>query len=267
MRAVALGAAILLAVAGAGQGYVGGGILFEVAAGARSAGMAGVGLALPPADALFANPAGLAWATGVQILSTYSNPFGAAHLGAVSVGLPGLAGAGIVLDAGTIGPGLTFRTAGALLGAGLRLGPLGVGVRARLLRPVAPVSGVGGALDLALLWRGPIHVGAVWKSLVARAPVPGESWPAELAMGVALPVDLGGLLLTIAGDVSDVSGTPSFALGAEMGVDGLAVRAGFSVNAIAVGGTVAWNLFALDWALILHPVLPPAFRVSFTVRL
>lgn len=260
---------LVLAVgwSGFGQGVVGGDILFDLAEGARSPGMGGVGLALPSADALFGNPAGLPWVEGLQISSTYANLFGAAHLGTLAVGLPGLAGAGVVLDAGPVGPGFEFRTAGAVLGAGVRLGPIGVGVRTRFLRPVAPHAGIGGALDLALLWRGPISIGAVGNNVISRAPVPGESWPSEVAVGVAVPLNLGGLTLTLGCDVSDVAGSPSIAVGGEIGVGWLLVRAGYGPGGIAMGGTVGWGPFALDWAMILHPVLAPAFRVSFTVRL
>lgn len=267
MKAVALVVLVSVGVGALGAGFVGGDILFDLGVGARSAGMAGVGVALPSSDALFLNPAGLAWARGVEVLSTYCNLFGAAHLGAVTVAVPGLAGAGIVLDAGTIGPGLAFRTAGALLGAALRWGAVGVGARARLLRPVAPVPGIGGALDFALLWRGPIEVGAVWESVVSRAPVPGEPWPAQLAVGVALPVDLGGLRVNLAADASDITGRAAVAVGGEIGTDGLLVRAGYGPGGVALGGTVGWGPFALDWATVLHPVLAPAFRVSFSARL
>ncbi|HPD06630.1 MAG TPA: hypothetical protein PLC08_01960 [Candidatus Bipolaricaulis sp.] len=267
MRGWLLALLVTLGSVGLGQGFVGGDILFDLAAGARRAGMAGVGVALASPDALFANPAALPWVEGVQILSTYADLFGAAHLGAVSVTGPGLGGAGIGLDAGTIGPGLAFRTAGAVLGAGVRLGPVGAGARARLLRPIAPTAGIGGALDLALLWRGPVHIGAVGRSILSHAPVSDEAWPAEWAVGIALPMNVGGMTLTLACDASDVGGSPSFAVGGELGVGWLLVRAGYGPAGIAMGGTVGWGPFTLDWALVLPPVLPPAFRVSFTVRL
>ncbi len=261
---------VLLAAAGVGavgEGFVGGDILFDLVGSARSAGMGGAGLALPGDDALFVNPAGLPWLKGVQLLSAYANPFGAAHVGLLSVGLPGLAGAGIVLDAGTIGPGLSFRTAGVVLGAGARLGSFAGGVRARLLRPVDPVPGLGGALDLALLWQGPLRIGVVFRSVLSQAPFPGESWPSELGVGVALPVALVGLTAAVAFDVTGIGGEPSFAIGGEFGAEWLLIRAGYGPAGVTLGGEVRWGLFGLDWALIAHPVLPPAFRVSFTVRL
>lgn len=268
MRALGIAAALLAAGAIAvGQGVVGGDILFDLAGGGRGAGMAGAGLGLITPDSLFRNPAALPWAKGVQILSTYANLYGAARLGAVSVGLPNLAAAGIVLDAGEVSPGLSFRTVGAAVGAAVRLGPIGVGGRARLLRPVAPVPAVGGALDLALLVRGPLHVGAVWKGVLSRSPVPGELWSPELGVGLALPVEAGGWTLALACDLEDVGGTPSVVIGGELGVAWLLVRAGYGRGEIFVGGTVSWSLFSLDWALALHPVLAPALRVSFTVRL
>ncbi|MFZ2349687.1 MAG: hypothetical protein WAW99_05690, partial [Candidatus Bipolaricaulis anaerobius] len=81
MRGWLLALLAALGSIGVGQGFVGGDILFDLAAGARRAGMAGVGVALASPDALFANPAGLPWVEGVQILSTYADLFGAAHLG------------------------------------------------------------------------------------------------------------------------------------------------------------------------------------------
>ena len=255
------------ALTSAAAGFVGGDILFDLGAGARSAGLGGAGVALPASDALFVNPAGLPWVEGIQVVSTYGNVFDVADFGALSVGMPGLAAAGLVLDAGTIGPALAYRTAGAVVGAGVRLGPLGAGVRARLVRPVAPVPGAGGALDVALLWRGPVQIGAVWRAVLSQAPVAAEFWPTELEVGLALPVRGFGLSASLALDVTGVGTDPSFAVGGEVGADWLLIRAGYGPAGAAIGGTVGWRPFALDWAVLLHPVLPATFRVSFSVRL
>jgi len=259
--------AVVVGLGAAGQGFVGGDILFDLAAGARRTGMGGAGVALPAMDALFTNPAGLPWVEGVQIHSTYGNVFDAAHLGAISVNVSGLGAAGIVLDAGAIAPGLTFRTTGAVLGAGVGLGPVGAGVRARVLRPVSPVPGIGGALDIALLLRGPIQIGAVWRGVAARAPVPGESWPSELEIGLALPLRGQDLAASVALDLMGIGSNLEWAIGGEFGLDWLLIRAGYGANGGAFGGAVGWGPFALDWAVLLHPVLPAAFRVSFTLRL
>jgi len=260
----------LVAVVGMGafgQGFVGGDVLFELAGSARSVGMGGAGLAAPDGDALFLNPAGLPWVEGVQVLSAYGSQFGAADLGLLSLAVPGLAAAGIFLDAGPIGPDLAFRTEGAVLGMGLRIGPLAAGVRARVLRPVAPVPSLGGALDFGLLWRGPIHLGAVWRGVVSQPHVPGEIWPPNLAVGLAVPVDLGGLTMTLAFDLLGIGQAPTFAVGGEVGGDWITIRAGYGGGGLALGGSVRWALFVLDWAIVVHPVLPAAFRVSLTVRL
>lgn len=261
---------VLAAVVGmgaVGQGFVGGDILFDLARSARSAGLGGAGLALPAGDALFLNPAGLPWVAGVELISSYGNQFDAVALGVVSVGLPGLAAAGIVLDAGVIGPGLTFRTVGAAFGAGVRLGPLGAGAAARLLRPVAPVPGLGGALDFGLLFQGPLHVGAVWRGILSQSPVRGEFWPPELALGIALPLRFQGMTAAVAVDAVGIGADLAFAVGGEFGADWLLVRAGYGPGGATLGGTVGWGPFALDWAILLHSVLPAAFRVSFTLRL
>ncbi len=268
MRASAAALAVLgVALIGVGAYFVGGDILFELAAGARTAGMGGAGIALPTSDALFLNPAGLPWLEGVQFISSYGDVFGVAHFGALSVGLPGVAMAGVVLDAGTIGPALAYRTTGAALGAGVRLGPLGSGVRVRVARPLAPVPSLGGALDIALLWRGAIQVGAVWRAVLSKAPVAGEFWPAELGVGLAVPLRGPGFNAALALDITGVGAHPSFAIGGEVGADWLLIRAGYGPAGIAFGGTVGWRSFALDWMVLLHPVLPAAFRVSFSVRI
>lgn len=257
---------VLVGLGGVAEGFVGGDILFDLATGARSAGMGGAGVALPADDALFVNPAGLPWVEGVQLLSSYEDQFGAAQVGLLAVAVPGLAAAGTVLDAGEVGPNLLFRTAGALLGIGVRLGPLGVGARGRVLIPIAPVPGVRGAFDLAVLWRGPIHVGALWKGVSSQAAVATEAWPSQLAVGLALPLALGPLSLALAGDAIDVGGAPAFAVGGELGVEWLRVRAGYGPSGVTVGGAVRWGPFGVEWAVIVHPVLPPAVRVSFGVR-
>lgn len=250
-----------------GQEFVGGDILFDLAVGTRRSGMGGAGVALLSVEALFTNPAGLPWIEGVQIRSAYGSVFDAAHLGVVSVSVSGVGASGIILDAGDISPGLAFRTTGAVLGVGVRLGPVGAGARMRLLHPVSPVSGLGGALDLALLWRGPIHVGAVWRNVAAQAPVPSESWPTELEVGLALPVRGQGLTAAVALDLTGVGSDPAFAIGAEFGLDWLLIRAGYGASGVAFGGSVGWSTLDLDWAILLHSVLPPAVHVSFTVRL
>lgn len=268
MRAMVFWFAMVVALGGACQAFVGGDILFDLAAGARTVGMGGAGVALPSSEALFTNSAGLPWIEGVRILSTYGNAFGAAQVGAVSVALPGLAAAAIILDAGAIGPGLTFRTTGAIFGAGVRIGPVGIGLRTRILRPVAPVPGLGGALDLAFLWRGLVHVGVEARNVIARAPVPSETWLPLLTIGISLPMDLRGINLALACDLTiDSLGSPSFAVGVEFGLDWLLVRAGQGPSGTAIGGAVGWGPFGLDWGVVLHSVLPPAVRISFVVRL
>jgi hypothetical protein len=246
-------------------GVVGGDILFDLVGSARSAALGGAGLALPGDDALFLNPAGLAWVEGVRVLSAYGSQYGAADVGLLGLAVPGLAAAGIVLDAGAIGPDLSFRTEGAALGAGVRLGPLAAGASARIVRPVAPTPGLGGALDLALLWQGPLHVGAVVRSVLSQAPVAGEAWPPELAVGLAVPLDLGHWRIGLALDARDVLVDPTISLGAELGLEWLLVRAGYGPGGWAFGGSVRWALFQLEWAIVVHPVLSPAFRVSLTV--
>lgn len=265
MRAVAL--LLALGLMGSAQTFVGGDILFDLAGGARRAGMGGVGIAISSPEALFGNPGSLAWVEGLHVTSAYTNPFGAAHVGSVDLAFPGLGAGVVLLEAGAVGPGLRYRTAGALVGTGVRLGPFGIGFRARLLRPVAPVLGLGGALDVGLLWRGPVHVGAVGRGILSRSPVAGEPWAPEFSLGVALPIRLGELGLTLAADLLDLERGVSFALGAELGLGPILLRAGYGPGGPAFGGTAAWGFFALDWAVLLHPVLPAAFRVSFALRL
>ncbi|MBC7220963.1 hypothetical protein H5T55_05780 [Candidatus Bipolaricaulota bacterium] len=267
MRAIAVVLVVGVGLSGIGQGVVGGDILFDLATAPRSVGMGGAGIALPSNGALFMNPAGLPWVEGVQLLSSYGDQFGAARLGLVAVAVPGIAAAGIVLDAGEIGPDLSFRTAGALLGIGVRLGPLGAGARTRVLVPIAPVPGVGGALDLAFLWRGPIHLGAMWKGVFSQAPVAGETWPSQLVVGFALPLELGPVTLALACDLLDLGGDTAFAAGGELGMEWLLVRAGYGPSGLAFGGTVRWGPFGVEWVILVHPVLPPAVRVSFAVRI
>lgn len=258
---------LLLLFGATAQGFVGGDLLFDLGRGARTLGMAGSGIALPSPDALFLNPAGLPWVVGFHVHSTYADLFGAATLGALGVTAPGVGFGGILLDAGALGPGLGFRTAGALLGAGVRLGPVGIGARARLLRPLLPVPGVGGALDMGLLLHGPVQIGLVVRNALARSPVAPESWPVEGAVGVALPLAWGPWQITVAADVLGIGSLLSAAVGAEVGVQGLLVRVGYGPGGLTLGGGIAWRAFTLDWAVLLPPVLPPAFRVSLDLRL
>ncbi|MBC7092555.1 hypothetical protein H5T53_00850 [Candidatus Bipolaricaulota bacterium] len=260
---------LAVAVAGLGQGHVGGDVLFALAGGARSAGMAGAGLAVADGEGLFLNPAALVGTAGWEALSAYARQFGAADFALVSLAGPGLGVAAMALDAGSIGPGLAFRVEGAVAAVGIPIyGGLSMGTRARLLHPVAPREALGWAVDAGVLWQGPVQVGLVWQGVLSQPAFPGEDWPRTLAVGVAVPFRWGTFLSGIVAlDATGLAaGAPALAAGGELWAGDIAVRAGVTANSVSFGVSVRWSSFQLDWAAVAHPVLPAAVRVSLTVR-
>ncbi|MGC9530059.1 MAG: hypothetical protein ACP5G2_05500 [Candidatus Bipolaricaulaceae bacterium] len=271
MRRLALVvAAVLLAGwVGWGEHHAGVDVLFAVGLLPRAAGMSGAGLArLTGPDALLVNPAGLGATSTWEVASEYASQFGAAELTGLAAAGPGVGVAVLAVDAGQITDQLSFRTEGAVVGAGLRLvDRLAVGARLRVLHPVRPSEALGWAADVGLRWEGPIALGAVWEAAASRPAHPGESWPRPLAVGVAAQLSLargtvGWATVEVIGETgSGLRGR----LGAEMWAGDVALRAGWSPETITCGLSAAWGAFRLDWATALHQTLPPSFRISLSV--
>ncbi len=230
-----------------------------------------VGLVWGPAHAAGflsgeANPAGWAWSEGWELASGGGTQLGVAQVLAIGASGPGWSVVAAAVDAGEIVPGLRYRVEGARGGLGVRLGPLGLGLCTRVLRPVSPVPALGWTLDVGVLWRGPLVVGLVGKNLLSSPPF-AEDWRPDVVMAVAWPWQAGPWSgAWAAGAEGLLLGLPTYAFAGEVAVGPWSFRAGLRYGGFAFGGSVQWSLFRLDWGYALHPVLPPSFRVSLALR-
>ncbi|MFN3346730.1 MAG: hypothetical protein ACK42E_02845, partial [Candidatus Bipolaricaulaceae bacterium] len=241
---------------------VGGDVLFELARPAQASVLSGADLAWPLASA---NPGALGFRTGWEFVSTYFSPFGAGHLGHLALLAPGLAAEALLFHA-EVGPWLSYRAEGGALGLGLAAGALGLGGRARLLHLAQPAEGLGAALDLGFLWQGFFWLGGLAKNVWSKPAFPDEAWPLDFSGAIALPLRLFGLQLYVGAAAQDLLTLPRYAcaLALEAGVLSLATSLGST--GLALGGSLSWSSFRLEWAFLSHAHLPLSFRVSLAWR-
>ncbi|MGC9018576.1 MAG: hypothetical protein ACP5LJ_02545 [Candidatus Bipolaricaulaceae bacterium] len=235
---------------------------FDLARPAREWALFGVDLAIPD---LSSNPGALAFSSFWKVASTFSSVFGAAQVWALSAEGKGLGGEVALLDGGEIGPNLRYRVWVGSFGAGLKIGSLGVGARARYFHPVWPKPSSGWALDLGLLWVGPVHLGVLAESVLSSSPY-GEAWPFDFSLAAVWPWSLGNFSGILGAGMVDLLSFPTEALAVEIVLGPLSLRGGFWPSNLCLGGGLYLGWFGLDWAFTLHPDLPLGFRVSFVLR-
>ncbi len=280
--------------------YAGAAALFQIGAGARPLSMGGAfaGLA-DDENALFYNPAGLAFLARPGLTSFYSTQYGGVGYGALGLAVrgfglgalylssPGIAGLGAGSD---ILREFAYTNLAGLVGAAGSLGPLAVGIRAKYLSiaSAAPgtletVNGSGFNGDAAaLLALGPLRLGVVYENLMRQAIRYStgfeEPWERRLSAGAS--VRLGPILL--AGDVESLgerssAGSRFYHVGAELALGLLALRAG-ATGALTPSGPsdqerdltagVGLRLGGLqvDYAYLMPSALPETHRISLTLR-
>lgn len=256
---------------------------FDVGLGVRAMGFGGAYVAIAEGtEALLTNPAGLGWSAGIRADSSLSSVLGLYSVTWVSGSIPNLAaGVGYLGVGGITDPGgnpLAFSHLAAAVGVGLDLTflrafpfPAAGGVAIKFDRvQIADESGSGFALDIGLLGRMAGPLGNLQLGLALReigfGPRVGETpegWSTDLAAGVALVSPLGFIL------AADLTAEYT-ALGVGWSVLGLLeVRGGLRFQAgvqWALGLGVKWGVFALDYALLTHPVLSASHRFGFGAR-
>ncbi len=235
---------------------------FDLGRSAREWSLFGVDLAVPD---LPANPGALGFSDVWALSSTFSAPFGALRVWAISLWGKGLGGGIALLDSGEIGPNLSYRVWAFRLGGGLRLGSVGLGGQAKLLRPEEPKTSLGWSLDLGLFWMGPVWLGILGEALLSASPFE-EAWPPDFSFAAALPWEGPNFSGILGAGVLDILGFPTWALSGEIDFGVLSLRGALTAMGLGVGGGVELPRFSLDWAFTLHPALPLSFRVSFVLR-
>ncbi len=276
---------------GAESNFAGAAALLEIGVGARPLGMGGAFTALADDEnAVFYNPAGLAFLTKRGLTSLYSRQFelldySVIGLAGRSIGfqLLQLSAAGIERTnefGNPDGTSFSYLSRAGLASFGLALGErglgLGVGARLKLYQEISDgESGFGWALDPAIIVvRGCLRLGAVLENGLQGAIRFGdghlERWATDLQLGGALSLplweravmnllfDLGGLF----------TGRSRGQLGVELWIEGLGLRAGLdgAGAGLTLGSSVWVKALRLDWAYALHPFLPDSSRLSLTLR-
>lgn len=273
--------------------------LFRIGAGARPLAMGGAFVAVADDEnALFYNPAGLAWLRRSGLTSFYSTQYDVITYGAL-----GLAGRGFGLGAlylsstGIRGAGelqsemagnFDYSNLAGLFGAAGRVGLLGVGVRGKyFVATSATLSGsrldtvngsgisadVGVIADAGLLRLGLVVENALGQSIRYSTGAP-EKWDRVVRAG--LSVGAGPLLLAV--DLENLTAEPRYYhAGAEVSFGPLALRAGATGALSQVPGSGAGTDLSagagvrlaglqLDYAYLMPSELPDTHRVSLTVR-
>lgn len=291
---------LLIVVSMRGEEYSNVASLFELGMGARPLAMGGAfaGLA-DDANALFYNSAGLAWAQGLSVLSSYEARPGTAGYGHVSASIPHLAFGIHYFDFGDV-PGtdefgnvlgsFSYRNYALIAAAGVKAADLpffnrmpfannvGFGISVKLLKvsTLEPGSGSGLALDLPFLFwsespssgRNLITgygFGLVIENLVGLTikyeSGHQESWPRKVLIGGSLEL-MNQVVLVL-----DLTSEKSVRLGVEWTpIAAVSFRTGLKNEGLwmwSLGMGVRYRNFAFDYAVVQHPYLNSQLRGSF----
>jgi len=293
---------LMLAVSVSGEQYSNVASVFELGMGARPLALGGafVGLA-DDGNALFYNPAGLAWVDGLSILSSYEARLGTAGCGTLSASLPHF-GFGVHYfdfgevpetdEFGNVIGTFSYRNYALIAAAGMRAADLpflarlplaenigfGIGVKLLKVSTLDPGNGSGFALDLPFLFRSespsprlPIITsygfGFVIENLIGLPIKYGsghqENWPRKVVIGTSLEL-LDQVILAM-----DITSEKSVHLGAEWTpIPAVSFRSGLKYEDIwmwSLGMGVRFKNFEFDYAVVLHPYLNSQLRGSLAV--
>lgn len=277
--------------------------VFELGMGARplSMGSAFIGLA-DDGNAVFYNPAGLAWGQGLSILSSYEARPGAASYGNVSASLSHL-GFGIYYfdfgdvpktdEVGNVLGSFSYRNYAIIAAAGMKLADLpflsrvplaenfgfGLGVKFLKVSTLEPGNGSGFAIDLPFLFcskspspRVPIITsygfGLVIENLIGLPIKYGsghqENWPRRLILGTSLEF-LDRIILA-----ADLTSEKNFHLGLEWTpITAVSFRGGLKYEDIwiwSLGMGLGFRNFVFDFTVVPHPYMNSQLRGSLTIR-
>jgi hypothetical protein len=294
---------LLFVVLASGEQYSNVASIFELGMGARPLAMGGafVGLA-NDGNTLFYNPAGLAWAQGLSVLSSCEARPSTASYGNVSASLPHL-GVGIHYfdfgevpetdEFGNVIGTFNYRNYAIIAGVGMKAADLpfltrlpmaenigfGLGVKFLKVSTLEPGSGSGIAIDLPFLFRSespslraPIitsyGVGVVIDNLIGLPIKYGsghqENWPRKMVLGTSLEF-LDRIILT-----ADLTSEKNFHLGLEWApVTAVSFRGGLKYEDIwiwSLGMGLGFRNFVFDFTVVPHPYMNSQLRGSLTIR-
>lgn len=275
--------------------------MFQIGMGARPLAMGGafVGLANDE-NAVFYNPAGLAYLSRFGLTSTYSTQYDVVTYGTLGLATRGFGIAGLYLDSQGIQgsgefsqllPEFGYTNLGGVLGLGGKLGPLAIGVRGKCLSvtsaerneddtDLVEVTGQGCNVDAAAmvnLWI--LRVGAMVENLLEEQKLVysnGHEEPWEKKVTAGASVLLGPL--TLAADLENVGSEPQYYhAGVELALGPLALRAGATgpwgadgpssdERDLTAGAGLRLGGLQVDYAYLMPQTLPQTHRLSLTLR-
>jgi len=304
LQLVLLSTALLLSlvVSVSGEQYSNVASIFDLGMGARPLAMGGASVGLADdGNALFYNPAGLAWVDGLSILSSYEARPGIASYGNLSASLPHF-GFGVHYfdfgevpetdEFGNILGYFSYRNYALIAAAGIKAADLpflsrmpladniGFGVGAKFLKvsTLDPGSGAGFAIDLPFLFRNDVPssrfpfitsygIGLVVENVISLPIQYGsghqEPWPKKATAGIAVEL-LDQVVLAM-----DATTDNCVRLGFEWTpIPAVSFRTGLKYEDIwvwSLGMGARFRNFAFDYAVVIHPYLNSQLRGSFVV--
>lgn len=276
--------------------------IFDLGMGARPLAMGGafVGLA-DDGNALYYNPAGLAWLQGLSILSSYETRLGTASYGQVSASMPHLAFGVHYFDFGNVDEtddfgnvvgSFSYRNYTFIAATGAKAADLpfldglpfadsiGFGISAKFLKisTLHPGSGTGLALDLPFLLRATMSssrfplitsyaAGFVIRNIFG-VPIQYESdhvegWQRNVHAGFSLGI-ADQVILAV-----DATSESNFHFGGEWTpIPSVSFRAGLRREGIwlpSLGLGLRYRNFLFDFAGVIHPYLNSQLQGSLSV--
>jgi hypothetical protein len=263
--------------------YISTASIFELEVSARVAGLGGAFIALADDEAAtFYNPAGLPFLSQSTLTSHFTRPFGLFFYGTAGTAGKGWGGYLLLLDSDPLeerdlygNPIGTFRytSLGLIFGVGFRSTErLSFGLQIKAYALALPTQAVGLSFSPSLLFQdGARTYGIVWRNLIST-PIQfinghTESWISDIAAGIAwrfgtetLVIDFTENLIA-RGDISCVR------IGCESKrFYPLVLRAGTNREGTSLGFSLFWGDLRIDFAYLLHFVLPDTYMASFSYK-
>ena len=251
--------------------------LFDIGVSGRALGLGGAFTALSDDEgAVFHNPAGMSWYTGIGLSSLFVRQFGGVSYGSITLAVPYAGLALSFLDSGAIATtdGATrYASQGVVAGVGVSVGPLGIGTRLRVFRLSSPTSGLGWSIDPAILVAAKgVRVGLLYEGAFA-SPVEYESgtkedWPQSLRLGAAVTLaPVQGVHWSAAFEAAGLfSGLARLAFGVETWIGGLGARVGYDGTGPTFGLSLRFSTLQFDWAYASRDDLGDSHRISLSLR-
>ncbi len=282
---------------GAGGGCDNVAAIFDLGMGARPMGMGGAFASLADDEnAVFYNPAALAYLDRVGVTSLWSPQFGLIDYGGL-----GLAGKYFGLNmtilsssliqipnefSAPTGDNFTYLSSGGVVGFGLPLiDNLSFGARLKYYYSHLSIDsagdGFGWSVEPALLAKGAgFRFGLIFENALSSDLRYGNSYKEEFNRAIRLGVSYRTMVTTNVSVVmlsdlesefddlinADLSFLKPY-VGIEVWADSLGVRAGYNQSGVTIGSSIDLDFVRLDWAYIAyHTGIDGSHKVSLTYR-